>query len=129
MLLFQLDEFLLKLLVPWIQDEDLETERRGADDEVCQAEATGDEHVDDVYVRLRAIAGFSCGECWKSGRRSEGYERKAQAVEEKALRSISNQLRNNFRGNRMMREISREKKYIEIFTAPKEKYANWKSRS
>lgn len=36
MLLLQLDKFLFKLLVPWVENEDLETERRRSNDKVCQ---------------------------------------------------------------------------------------------
>jgi hypothetical protein len=37
-------KFLLKLLMPWIEHEDLEAERRRGDDEVCQREAARDQH-------------------------------------------------------------------------------------
>jgi len=40
----QLRKLVIELLVPGVQDEDLEAERRGANDKVCQREPAGDEH-------------------------------------------------------------------------------------
>lgn len=36
--------------MPWIQDKDLETQRRGADDEVCKGEPTREPHWNILLV-------------------------------------------------------------------------------
>jgi hypothetical protein len=44
MFLSQRSELLIQFVMPWIQNEYLKAERRGADDEVCEREAARDQH-------------------------------------------------------------------------------------
>lgn len=46
MLILEFPKLILELVMPWVQDTDLEAESRTGDDEVCQGEPAGDEHVD-----------------------------------------------------------------------------------
>lgn len=49
----QFAKLILKLVMPGVQDADLETESRACDNEVCQGESAGDEHVDYVTHSVR----------------------------------------------------------------------------
>ena len=46
MLLLQRLEALVELLVPWVEDKDLEAERRAGDDEIGERDEAGEEDHD-----------------------------------------------------------------------------------
>jgi hypothetical protein len=55
MFLFQFRELIIKLLVPRIENEYLEAQRRGADDKICEGKAAREKHGDRD---LKAVVSF-----------------------------------------------------------------------
>lgn len=68
---FQVFEFIVKLLVPRVQDEHLKPECRGRDEEVRQGDATGENHLDRL-ARNVSMDRLCCAQLdWALGRQVE----------------------------------------------------------